>query len=137
MINEGKVVAFVNDMLVGIEIEEEYDEIIDKILRKLEKNGLYVKPEKCVWKVQKIEFLGVVIGPNRIEMEKEKVDRIISWPIPKNITRPVLVALNLNKEFRVEVDVSNYVTGDVLSMKCTDELWRPVAFISKSLSDTE
>ena len=70
-------------------------------------------------------------------MEKEKVDRIISWPIPKNITRPVLVALNLNKEFRVEVDVSNYVTGDVLSMKCTDELWRPVAFISKSLSDTE
>ena len=48
MINEGKVVAFVNDMLVGIEIEEEYDEIIDKILRKLEKNGLYVKPEKCV-----------------------------------------------------------------------------------------
>ena len=61
----------------------------------------------------------------------------MSWPIPKNITRPVLVALNLNKEFRVEVDVSNYVTGDVLSMKCTDELWRPVAFISKSLSDTE
>jgi len=48
MINEGKVVAFVDDMLVGIEIEEEYDEIIDKILRKLEKNGLYVKPEKCV-----------------------------------------------------------------------------------------
>ena len=44
---------------------------------------------------------------------------------------------NLDKEFRVEVDASNYATGGVLSMKCPDELWKPVAFISKSLSDTE
>jgi len=49
----------------------------------------------------------------------------------------VLVAPDLNKEFRVEVDTSNYATEGVLSMKCSDELWRPVAFISKSLSDTE
>jgi len=43
----------------------------------------------------------------------------------------------LNKEFRVEVNTSNYATGGVLSMKCSDKKWRPVAFISKSLSDTE
>jgi len=47
------------------------------------------------------------------------------------------VSPNLDKEFRVEIDASNYATGEVLSMKCSDELWRPVAFISKSLSDTE
>jgi len=49
----------------------------------------------------------------------------------------VLAALNLDKEFRVEADASNYATGGILSMKCSDEKWRPVAFISKSLSDTE
>ena len=49
----------------------------------------------------------------------------------------VLVALDLDKEFRVEANVSNYATGEVLSMKCSDEMWRPIAFISKSLSDTE
>jgi len=53
------------------------------------------------------------------------------------MTRPVLVFPNLDKEFRVEADASNYATGEVLSMKCSDELWRPVAFISKLLSDTE
>jgi len=52
-------------------------------------------------------------------------------------TKPVLVALDLDKEFRVEADASNYATGGVLSMKCSDEMWRPVTFISKSLSDTE
>ena len=50
--------------------------------------------------------------------------------------RPVLAALDLDKEFRVEADASNYATG-VLSMKCSDDLQRLVAFISKSLSDIE
>ena len=52
-------------------------------------------------------------------------------------TRPVLAAPDLDKEFRVEADASNYATGGVLSMKCSDKLERPVAFISKSLSDME
>jgi len=53
------------------------------------------------------------------------------------MTKPVLAALDLDKEFRVETDTSNYTTRRVLLMKCSDNLWRPVAFISKSLSDTE
>ena len=52
-------------------------------------------------------------------------------------TKPVLAALDLDQEFRVEADASNYTTGGVLSMKCSDEKWRPVAFISKSFSNTE
>jgi len=144
-----------------------------------------------MWKVQKIEFLDVVIGPNGIEMEKEKVDGVLSWLEPKNIkdvrkflglanyyrrfikdftqiarlmnmltrkdvkwvwgksqqkafdelkgvftTKPVLVAPDLDKEFRIEADASNYATGGVLSMKYLDNWWRLVAFISKSLSNT-
>jgi len=192
LINEGKVAAFVDDVLVGTEIEEGYDKIVEEILRRLEENDLYIKLKKCVWKVRKIRFLGVVIGPNGIKMEKEKVDRVLSWPEPKNMkdirkflgltnyyrrfikdfarvarpinvltrkdvkwqwgveqqkafdelkrvftTKPVLAAPDLDKEFRVEADASNYATGEVLSMKCSDEMWRPVAFIFKSLSDTE
>ena len=49
----------------------------------------------------------------------------------------VLVAPNLDKEFRMEADVLNYATEGVLPMKCSNNMWRPVAFISKSLSDRE
>ena len=52
-------------------------------------------------------------------------------------TRPVLVAPDLDKEMRVEADASEYITGGVLSMKCEDEKWRSVAFISKSLNKAE
>ena len=85
LINEGKVAVFVDDVLVGTETEEEHDEIMEEILRRLEENDLYIKLEKCVWKVRKIGFLEVIIGPNRIEMEEEKIDGVLSWPQPKNV----------------------------------------------------
>jgi len=78
MINKEKIVAFVDNVLVGTETEEEHDEIVEEVLKRLEENNLYIKPEKCVWKVQKIGFLGIVIGPNGIEMEKEKMDGVLS-----------------------------------------------------------
>ena len=53
------------------------------------------------------------------------------------ITKLVLAVLDLDKNFRIEADASNYATRGVLSMKCSDNLWRLIAFISKSLSDTE
>ena len=78
LINKEKVTAFVDDMLVKIETEERHNKIVDKILKRLEKNNLYVKPEKYVQKVKKIEFLGIVIGPDRIEIEKKKIDEVLS-----------------------------------------------------------
>jgi len=48
IINKGKVVAFVDDILVETETEEGHDEIIEKVLKRLEENDLYIKPEKCV-----------------------------------------------------------------------------------------
>ena len=50
------------------------------------------------------------------------------------MTEPVLVTPDLDKEMRVEVDASDFATGGVLSMKCEDEKWRPVAYISKLLN---
>jgi len=48
IINEEKVVAFVDNMLVGTETEEGHNEIVEEVLRRLEENDLYVKPEKYI-----------------------------------------------------------------------------------------
>ena len=71
LINTGKVAAFIDNVIVGIEMEEGHNEIVAEVIRRLEENDLYVKPEKCKWKVREIEFLGVVIGLEGIKMEKE------------------------------------------------------------------
>jgi len=48
MINEEKVAAFVDNVLVRTETEKGHNEIVEEVLKKLEENNLYVKPEKCM-----------------------------------------------------------------------------------------
>ena len=48
MINKGDVATFINNVLVAIETEEGHNEIVEEVLRRLEENNLYVKPEKCI-----------------------------------------------------------------------------------------
>ena len=85
LINTEKVAAFIDDVIVGTETEEGYDEIVAEVIRRLKENDLYVKLEKCKWKVRKVGFLGVVIGPDGIKMEKEKVKGVLEWLTPKCI----------------------------------------------------
>jgi len=85
LINTGKVGNFINDIMVGTESEEGYDELVKEILRRLEENDLYVKQKKCRWKVREVDFLGVVIGLEGIKIEKEKVKAVLDWPVPKSV----------------------------------------------------
>ena len=83
LINTGKVAAFIDNVIIETKTEEGHNEIVVEVIRRLEENGLYVKPEKCKWKVQEVGFLGVVIGPEGIKMEKVKVKRVLEWLTPK------------------------------------------------------
>ena len=47
LINTGKVAVFINDMMVGTETEEGHNELVVEVIKRLEENDLYTKPEKC------------------------------------------------------------------------------------------
>jgi len=85
LINMGKVAAFIDDVIVGTEMEEGHDEIVTEIIKRLEENDLYVKLEKYKWKVREVGFLGVVIGPEGIKMEEEKVKEVLDWLTSKYV----------------------------------------------------
>jgi len=78
LINQGDTATFIDDILVATDMKEEHDELVEEVLRRLEENDLFVKPEKCKWKVREVEFLGVVIGPKGVEMQKEKVKGVLN-----------------------------------------------------------
>ena len=66
---------------------------------------------------------------------KEKQQRAFEELKERFTIELVLVTPDLDREMRVEIDASDFVTGGVLSMKCEDEKWRPVTYISKSLNE--
>ena len=45
--NIEKVAVFIDDVIIGMETEERHDELVAKVIKRLEENNLYVKPEKC------------------------------------------------------------------------------------------
>jgi len=87
LINQGDTATFIDDILVATDMEEGHNELVEKVLRRLEENDLFVKLEKCKWKVREVEFLEVVIGPKGVEMQKKKVEEVLNWPVPRNIKK--------------------------------------------------
>ena len=57
-----------------------------RILTNLEENNLYLKPEKCKFEQEEIEYLGVIVGKNHLQMSPKKLQGITDWPIPKTPT---------------------------------------------------
>jgi len=77
LINIGKMASFIDNFIVEIKTEEGHDELVEKVVKRLSENNLYVKPKKCKWKVKEVEFLKVVIRLEGIKMEEEKVKDVI------------------------------------------------------------
>ena len=63
--------------------------------------------------MSKIGFLGVIIGSNRIKMEKEKVDGVLSWPELKNIkdVRKFLGLANYYRRFIIDEKGYKVIVG--------------------------
>jgi len=78
LINQGDTVIFIDDILVAIDMEEGHDKLVEEVLKRLEENDLFVKLEKCKWKVREVEFLEVVISPKGVEMQREKVKEVLN-----------------------------------------------------------
>ena len=122
LINMGKVAVFIDDVIVGTETEERHDELVVEVVKRLEENDLYVKPEKCKWKVREVEFLGVIIGPEGIRMEKEKVKGVLEWPTPKYV-KDVQKFLGLANYYRRFIEGFATVARPLHDLVKKDKKW--------------
>ena len=111
-----KVVVFIDDVMIVTEMEEGHDEIVEEVLKRLEENDLFVKPEKCVWKVREVGFLGVIIGEDGVKMEKEKVQGVIEWLVPRNM-KDVQKFLGLANYYSVVATTRHSRTNDLTTSK--------------------
>jgi len=85
-IREGWVSIYMDDILIHMDNDiAKHQKYIYQILQKLEENDLYLKPEKCTFEQQKIEFLGIVLEGGTIQMDPAKIKGIADWPTPKTV----------------------------------------------------
>ena len=99
LIDIGDIVVFINDVLVEIEDKKKHNKIVEEVLKRMEESNLYIKPEKYVWKVKEIDFLGLVIGTEEIKIKEEKIAGVLEWPRSK-IVKEVQKFLGLANYYR-------------------------------------
>src|SRR5712672_1466828 len=86
-LREGWLIIYMDDMLIATHNNPIFHEkCVHCIFTKLLLNDLYLKPEKCVFKQQKIEFLGVILQNRTIHVDPAKTQGVADWPRPTNVT---------------------------------------------------
>src|SRR5258708_1153815 len=94
-IAQGWLSVYMDDLAIHTkrklgETEEQHRErhrrLVHHVLDILEKHDLYLKPEKCSFEQEEIDYLGVIVGKDKLEMDPQKLSGVADWPIPKNPT---------------------------------------------------
>jgi hypothetical protein len=79
------VVAYLDDILIYSVKPEDHVEHVRKVLRALDQAHLKLKPEKCEFHRDEVEFLGFMVGSQGMRMSPEKIQTIIDWPTPTTV----------------------------------------------------
>ena len=79
------VVIYLDDILIFSEHPGEHEGHVREVLRRLREHDLFLKPEKCRSNQSEVEYLGLIVGEGRVEMDKGKVSAVLDWPTPKKV----------------------------------------------------
>ena len=80
------VLFFLDEILIYSKNEEEHEEHLVLTLQFLREHNLYEKLKKCDFYKDKIHYLGHIISNEGIFVDPEKIEAILNWPTPKNVT---------------------------------------------------
>ena len=85
LVTAGKVAVYLDDILIYSTTQEEHRQVTHEVLQRLQAHDLYLRPEKCRFERDKIEYLGLVIKKGEVTMDPVKVKAVTDWPTPQNL----------------------------------------------------
>ena len=80
------VIVFIDDILVYSGSLEEHLEHLRIVLQTLRERQLYVKLSKCQFWLDRVAFLGHVISVEGVSVDPQKIEVMVSWKPPKNVS---------------------------------------------------
>ena len=84
LINKGKVVVYMDDIMIFTKTLDEHRQIVREVLKILRENKLSLKHTKCDFETQEMEYLGLIMSEGQIKMDPGKVKGVTDWPVSKS-----------------------------------------------------
>jgi hypothetical protein len=118
------VVVYLDDILIYSDDLETHQKQVKDILQRLRKYDLHTRPEKSGFHMDSIEYLGVIISPNGIAMDSEKVKVILDWPVLTSV-KELQSFLGFANFYRRFIDNYSGITKALTSLlrKNTEYVW--------------
>src|SRR5713226_9007948 len=85
LINTGLIFIYMDDILIATKMMEQHRELVKLVLQCLQDNNLFLKPEKCDFEKEQMDYLRLILKPRHIAMDPIKLQGITDWPIPHNL----------------------------------------------------
>jgi len=85
LVAAGKVAVYLDDILIYTETLEEHRALTHEVLQRLAAHDLYLRPEKCEFQRDEVEYLGLIIRKGTVSMDPIKINAITNWPVPRNL----------------------------------------------------
>jgi hypothetical protein len=85
LIAQAEVAVYMDDILIYSCNLEHHHKIVCEVLKRLQEYNLYLKPEKCEFEKQEMEYLGMIIRPGEVQMDPGKVAAVKDWPTPTTL----------------------------------------------------
>jgi len=117
------VVVYLDDILIFTETLEEHRRVTWRVMELLQKNNLFLKPEKCKFEKTEVEYLGVIISQNSVKMDPVKVAGVTEWPIPSN-RKEVQSFLGFTNFYRRFIQGFSHLACPLFNLTREDTEWR-------------
>lgn len=85
LILKGKILIYLDDIIIFSKTQEEHQETVREVLQILREQGLSLRLEKSEFERKSIEYLGVIVSEEGIAMDPAKIQGVIEWPSPKKL----------------------------------------------------
>ena len=123
-------IIYLDDIIIFSKTPEEHISRLHKVFQKLDEAGLHLKPNKCKFFRDRLEYLGHVVLSKGIETNHKKIAAILNWPQPRNITqiRSFLGFCNYYRKFikgnaQVAKSLYQLLTGQNAKKKANEVEW--------------
>ena len=114
-------IVYIDDLMIFMEKDnqKEHDRVMLEVLKWLHDNDLFVKPEKCHFRVTEVDFLDMIISRDGIKMDPEKVNTILKWPKLMNV-KQVCTFLGLGNFYRHFIKDYAIISCPMVDLTCKD-----------------
>ena len=127
--------AYLDDILVYSNSEEEHITHVKKVLSKLEEAGLYLDIDKCEFHVTSIKYLGLIITTDGIQMDPDKIKAILDWETPRSL-RDVQAFLGFANFYRRFIHKYSHIAKPLTALTLAINKGKPLPWTPNGPEDS-